>query len=276
MAEAAIAQHKTTYEQAQEQTAAELAKLTETNEELRTRADTQRQEIDQLQLRLDQAVNQNAEAFQQAEKTRDADFRRAEEARAVEVSKQLELTSTAADETLADLTDKAGKAGVLLAAMGKEATSGHFGTYAKTQRNAARAWNVGVILALVVSAAAVGLSVLGKDDLDWDEHLRNFALGAVFLTIAGYCGSQASGHRKQERKMKRFELGLTALEPYLAQDPSEASMELRRRIAERVFVEEEDEKATGLDREAIPSAAAFVADLLAELAGKAKSSPSKE
>lgn len=64
-------------------------------------------------------------------------------------------------------------------------------------------------------------------------------VASIATLLASYTGAQAKIARDKVRKNRRREMDLAALGPYLAALPDAQQHELRTRIADRYFVEED-------------------------------------
>lgn len=117
-------------------------------------------------------------------------------------------------------------------------------TYQKTA-NEARAemyfWQALTVLVMGALLAAAIFEFLPALQAGWNWGIGGARLmvAAVATLLAGYTGAQAKIARDTAKKNRRREMDLAALGPYLASLPEAEQHQLRSRIADRYFVEDD-------------------------------------
>ena len=67
---------------------------------------------------------------------------------------------------------------------------------------------------------------------------RVFIASAVAI-LATYAGGRASGHRREEQHLRRTELEMASIDPYLALLPEADRTEIKKSVAGRMFAQPE-------------------------------------
>ena len=245
--------------------------LEEKNAELGQTADAVSSELAAQKQRLDAALDANNQNFQEAEKER----HKAATEVAAKVQKaaegQLAGQSQAGSTRIAELDEMLAQAKNTLEALGSVTTATHYASYAQDQKKSANLWNAITLGTLALSAACLAWALVEAKADTWHFSVLRAGLGFIFLTAAGYGGKQASGHRAEERKAKRFELGISALDPFLANVPPDDAKAVRTRIAAQLFTDELSSRSAPADDE-VSTVIDLVAGIVTKLAASSRSS----
>jgi hypothetical protein len=170
-----------------------------------------------------------------------------------DAERQREADHDVATAMVADSQELHAQAKNTLQAMGVEATTSHYGTYARQERRAANFWTwmtvvlgVAGVLTIMWALHEVGVA---DGDPSWAFISLKSLAGLTILAIAGYVGSEAHGHRVEERRAKSRELALAALDPFLANVDDAGIHRLRLALAADLFVQPAgDSSSAGWER----------------------------
>lgn len=133
------------------------------------------------------------------------------------------------------LTEYEDQANRLVESTAKGTISTEYGARAKTERRAALGWSIG---AVAVALAGLWVLVQGIGNIEAmtvSQTIWKSSVTLVLLAVAGYMGSEAGAHRKEERDAKRTQLDLNAIHPFLSQMNEADAAPLRKEFAQRVF-----------------------------------------
>lgn len=114
---------------------------------------------------------------------------------------------------------------------------------ANSERKSAKSWGV-------VAASALGIwIVIGvvffcltyDKELTWTAVARQFMISTPFVLLAGFAAMQVSIHQKNERRLRRAELEIASLDPFLATLDDEERNVVKKEFATRYFGQREEE-----------------------------------
>jgi len=90
---------------------------------------------------------------------------------------------------------------------------------------------------LLLMAAAVGYVIYAKlsHGVTWDVTLYRIISAIIFAVPAGYLGFESNRHRREEIRMRRLELELASLGPFLEQLEPDKSAQIREALAAKYF-----------------------------------------
>jgi len=198
--------------------------------------------------RLDVALNTAATRYEEAENARSATFEDAAALRGKAFDDERDRVATLTSEHLSRLEAMLGEARNTLQAIGVTTTASHYGSYAKRQSRAGLAWALGAVLLGVGGAlgALWALHSVASGDQSWQLISLKSLASTIVLAVAGYAAAQASGHRHEERRARRMELGLAALDPFLANVDGEDVKTLRLALGAELFAAPAKEQERGL------------------------------
>jgi hypothetical protein len=128
-----------------------------------------------------------------------------------------------------------------------EAVAHGYGKTANEERDAAKAWRLVAVVALVVWIIA-GLVFFGltyDKDLSLSALARQFLISTPFVLLAGFAALQVSKHQRAERLNRQQELEIAAIDPYLATFDDDTRNEVKRQLAEKLFGQREAEVPKG-------------------------------
>ena len=186
---------------------------------------------------LQEQIETQRTTFTEEVDKREAAFKETEAARAAAAETQTKEQAEHAGKVLADLTTYREQAKDLLAATSRDLVSGDYRGWATKQATAAFWWTVVTVAVGLLTVGALVWVVLGASNDSTQFLISKSSVGIIGLILAGYTARQAAEHRYEERTANRLALDLAALEPFL--EHVENPGELRKQIAERVFVPEQ-------------------------------------
>lgn len=216
----------------------QVAEMAAENLRLKQTVQEVSQELVDQKARLDSALNENAAAFQAAEKARLTAETEASDERKKAFHGQIAAQEKEAASELALLKERVSDADQLLATINQKASASAYGTYADKQQRAAFWWSVVVVSSLAAAVGLVMWTVLEAGD-SWHATTSRYAVALVVVGIASYAARQSSRHRGQERKARQRELAIGTLAGFLAKVDSEEVKTLRLAIAADLFVDSE-------------------------------------
>lgn len=259
--------------------------------------------IQEQTARLEEALTGQAAGFAESEKAHADAFAAAEKQRAAaaaeakkslsdqfdatakklgdDYSTAVEKLSQQASETSTQLRDDAAgnllaisemktQADELLGAIGVAGVAAGYNETAKQEKKVADKWRLATVGVALV-AAVVLVSALFVDHAtagSWQRLATRFVISLSFAGLAAYCGRQSGEHRQVERDARRRQLQLAALNPYLANLPSQVSALLKAQLAPGYFTPE-DPRGDGEDAEAAAQVyAGQIKEVLTALATK--------
>lgn len=208
-----------------------------TTETLKANLKTLAERLDAQTTRLDSALNTLSTRYEEAEASRSASAEdvAVQRAKAFENERGRVATQTAAH--LAVLEGMLVEARNTLQAIGVTTTASHYGTYADRQRRAGFWWAAVAVLAGVGSAGGVvwALHGVASGGESWQLASLKSLASTVILAVAGYAATQSSGHRREERRARRIQLGLAVLDPFLANVDGDDVKTLRLSLGAELF-----------------------------------------
>lgn len=208
--------------------------------------------VDAEKTRFDAITTEYQRTFTAGEATRtqksDADL-------ADEVSKHeeaRELAEQKYESALTELKDQ-GAAGIasleqqkaealkLVNATGAIAYSGSYGGYAAQQGKMATIWAFGTVLALVALTAFGVWQVLelGGGAIDPAQLILRLVVTIPAFALVAFAARESGKHRENERRARRLELELAAIDPYLALLDEDQRKQIKAQVASRMFAQPE-------------------------------------
>lgn len=146
--------------------------------------------------------------------------------------------------TLATLDEQKAQALTLVNATGAIAYSGSFGGYAAQQGKIATVWAIVAVVALVAVALFGGWQVLQlTGGVDSVQLILRLVVTIPVFALVALAAQQSGRHRENERRARRLELELAAIDPYLALLDEEQRKEIKAQVASRMFAQPEATKA---------------------------------
>jgi hypothetical protein len=255
------------------------AVLTEKNllqtklQELTAEVTAQKQRADNVIAQMQQQFSAAQEARQSEASTletkRTSEFEAAEEERAQESEQALatheksffdfltaskvqhdalcEDLSTQGKSLISALETQKAHAEKVVGIISTEAVAHGYGKTANEERQAAKVWRIGAVIALVVwiVAGLVFFWLTYDKDLSLSALARQFLISTPFVLLAGFAALQVSKHQRAERINRQQELEIAAIDPYLATFDDETRNEVKRGLAEKLFGQRDDEFPKG-------------------------------
>lgn len=179
------------------------------------------------------------EAIKTAITTDMAAFRAAE---TLKVETTISELTQSAKTTLSQIEAKLEEAQKLVTIISNHGVIGGYQNAANAERIAKWIWQ------LVTASTLIGLIVYATNhlssNLEWVALVPRSLIAGAFIALASYAGLQAEKHRKAEQKNRRLELGLAAIDPFLANlDPLERD-KLKQSLISSLFEKDNDEEKT--------------------------------
>jgi hypothetical protein len=195
--------------------------------------------------RVDETIRAQQDMFAQAERQRAEEATEAAQARLADWQEKLSRAGQDADIHIAQLEKHEEQSRNVLAAVGVNATATHYGSYAKEQSNSANRWRIGAALILALAglwfvASSIFPNLHGEGAL-WEQAVSRLSITAAVAGVGLYAARESSQHRAQERRARRVELVLTALNPFIANLEEERAQNIRDEAARALFVSEPPE-----------------------------------
>jgi hypothetical protein len=196
----------------------------------------------QQSARIDQAIRAHQETFTQEERLRTDEATEAASRRADEWQEELSQAQRGITEHLTEMDGYAEQSRNVLAAVGVNSTATFYGGYAKDQAKLANAWRfVAVGILALAGAWFVASSIFptlhGQGAL-WEQAISRLGITAAVAGVGLYAARESSQHREQERRARRAELVLTALDPFIVNLEPERAHKIRDEAARALFVAE--------------------------------------
>ena len=188
--------------------------------------------------RLESAITDHNAAFAEAQESRAAEAKAALEKSVGLYDESRSAAEARAAMTVADLTKLDEQATKLVKSVSESTITTEYGHYAQEQHNLASKWSVAAYATglAAVGVAVVSLVLIAKGhQAAWHETVLKITASFGCLVVAGYAAKIASGHRDQERAMKRAQLAINALGPFLTGMAEGDAEEIRRDVALAIF-----------------------------------------
>lgn len=129
----------------------------------------------------------------------------------------------------------------VLAAVGVNVTASDYEAYAMTQAKVADRWRIAAVVAFSGAAGfflfAAGASFFGFGATSewWEIVFQKIGAPGGAAAVGYFLQRESAQHRKQEREAKQVQLTLTALEPFIANLPSDEQRSIRMDTARDIF-----------------------------------------
>lgn len=217
--------------------------------------------VQEAQSRLDKFASEEQSRFSGNEQKRLDDFNQAQKAREAEAEAQLEAVKQAAaalakasgerfqhwsvqhqsmaDKQLGDIDRKLAEAAKILGVIVPKAMSGFYKAVADNEQqfaNGMRKWaTVFFIGATVLVVAVIANSEILGPKFSWGAMAFRVALAAVIFVPAFYFAKESANHRRTANRLRRIELELTALEPFLHGLPVDQKNEILKKKSDEYF-----------------------------------------
>ncbi|MGV8912832.1 MAG: hypothetical protein ACOH14_09490 [Rhodoglobus sp.] len=204
---------------------------------------------EQQKARLDEALTSHQEKFSDAQEQRS--------------EKWVELVASnqkLIDEHMVQMAVHQEQSRSVLAAVGVNATASDYAAYAAEQARIANKWRVGAVVAFSAAAlyflTAVSISYFGiAPDLEWWEvAVQKIGAPGGAAAVGYFLQREAGQHRQQEREARQVQLTLTALEPFIANLPTEEKRIIRMDTARELFTKQRGRGSQAIgDAESLPA-----------------------
>lgn len=182
------------------------------------------------------ARQQEIEATRTAITTDLTSFKSAETSKVDTAINDLQQSAKA---TISEIEKKLEEAQKLVSIISNHGVIGGYQKAANSERIEKWLWQAataGTLICLIVYATDHLAS-----NIEWVTLVPRSLIAGAFIALASYAGLQAEKHRKAEQKNRRLELGLAAIDPFLANlDPQERD-KLKQNLISSLFEKDSDE-----------------------------------
>lgn len=146
---------------------------------------------------------------------------------------ELRASGEKALEALADQQKKAEK---IVHVVGNTGMVGGYQLTANQEASSAWWWSAAAVVAmLMLIAGAIASLRLAPDELKWSYVVLRITPAMATVVLASYAAKRASLHREESRALRRTELELASIDPYLALLPEDQRHAVKKVLAERYF-----------------------------------------
>lgn len=201
--------------------------------------------LTKAETQLSEISKQVADRQQEIEATRTAittDMTALKAAETLKVDAIISELMESAKRTLSEIEVKLGEAQKLVTIISNHGVIGGYQKAANAERIAKWVWQSATAITLI-SLIAYATNHL-TSNLEWVALVPRSLIAGAFIALASYAGLQAEKHRKAEQKNRRLELGLAAIDPFLANlDPQERD-KLKQNLISSLFEKDNDEEKT--------------------------------
>ncbi|MEX2398565.1 MAG: hypothetical protein WD432_00735, partial [Candidatus Saccharimonadales bacterium] len=216
---------------------------------LESQSEEIKNELKNLKERSDNVVAEFQEQFSRSQAERQSSFN----STAVQQTEQFEKMITEASDQLdekidgfesiaakieIELINHSVKAQSLVQLISDVAITGGYANAAAQESKSARNMRVGAILTMIVMIALVSVftyQLLREPQLAWWAILARYAIVLVLLVPAAYLANESRNHRRSADKNRRYQLELTALDPYISDLDKPTQAALKTELAKRYF-----------------------------------------
>jgi hypothetical protein len=158
--------------------------------------------------------------------------------------KALELDTeyrAVAEDLKAHLEQRRKEADELVGLVGERGVTSTYQKTANEARLEMYVWQVLTVcvMALLLAGAIFEFVPALKNGWNWGVGGARLMVATIATLLASYAGTQAKIARDTVRKNRRREMDLAAIGPYLASLPESEQHEIRTRVADRYFVEDD-------------------------------------
>ncbi len=152
-----------------------------------------------------------------------------------------ELTK-AAEEVINQIEKQKTKAAELVTIITNSGMVGGYQTVANKEKTSSIIWQVIAVLSFIglIAFAIVAFKATLSDTLHWGKVGARAFVAITFGILAAYAARQADKHEESERKNRKMELELAAIDPYLSELPVETRHKIKEQLASRLFAQSEN------------------------------------
>jgi len=229
-------------------------------------------EINTQKGRLDTAITQFQQQFSEAENRRREQFEQAKDKRKEDYEKligeieesfnndlgaltekfhslldkineskdkiQSELTRSAED-IIKHIEKQKEKASELVTIITNSGMIGGYQDVANKEKTLSIVWQVIAVLSFVglIGFAIFAFTATLSGELHWGKIGARAFVAITFGLLAAYAARQADKHEEAERKNRKMELELAAIDPYLSELPVETRHKIKEELASRLFAQ---------------------------------------
>jgi hypothetical protein len=214
--------------------------------------------------RLDAALSRNDQRFSDLQESRNTAFHDAQTERAEQWKEEVRELEEKRDAALKELRDSAqsalaaleadkAKSAKLLGIISERGLGHGYQKVANEERTTSRFWHgiaIGSMLGLIGFAIAAFVATLTDTSLEWPKVAGRIFVAATFGIATAYAARQADKHRDAERRNRRLELELAALDPFIAPLEAKEQIEVKKKLVDKLFGQSDptpmaDAKTTG-------------------------------
>jgi len=218
-------------------------RLSETSEGLEAAGEklaSLKHQVDAQEGRVSELVDAQKQAFSAEETERRQTF---EEEKNGLLAQFQESARAVVDELESDKR----KAAEIVQMIGSIGLTGNYQRIANKEARAANLLRAGAILFMVALAGLIVSMAFWAfpNGVPLQAYVFRFVSAAILAVPAGYLAFESARHRKIEIRMRRIQLELATLEPFLRELDTETSRRLREELAKKYFGRDADEWQPG-------------------------------
>ncbi|GAU08885.1 hypothetical protein [Desulfoplanes formicivorans] len=152
-----------------------------------------------------------------------------------------ELTLSA-EEIIKQIEKQKEKASELVTIITNSGMVGGYQTVANKAKTSSIIWQVIAVLSFLglIAFAIVAFKATFSETLHWGKVGARVFVAITFGILAAYAARQADKHEEAERKNRKMELELAAIDPYLSELPVETRHKIKEELASRLFAQSEN------------------------------------
>lgn len=249
---------------------AEVEQTKSASNNLKSKLDEMTAEVTAQKQRLDTAITNFTQSFNEAQTTRGNEFAELKEKARKEVTMEIsafresvdglmsesnstikelferiekehrthkESTGEQADRLLQELQGRLDEAQRLVGIISMTGMVGGYQRVANDERNAFVRWRRGAVgsMLLLTSFAIYTFGTAASMHFDAGQFANRLFVTVTLAVLAGYAAVQADRHRRAEISNRQMELELASFDPFLASLSDEERNSLKRDLADRVF-----------------------------------------
>ncbi len=153
--------------------------------------------------------------------------------------KELTLST---EEIIKQIEKQKEKAAELVTIITNSGMVGGYQTVANKAKTSLIIWQVIAVLSFLglIAFAIVAFKATFSETLHWGKVGSKVFVAITFGILAAYAARQADKHEEAERKNRKMELELVAIDPYLSELPVETRHKIKEELASRLFAQSEN------------------------------------
>lgn len=145
-------------------------------------------------------------------------------------------------DVLQSLNKKLDEAKKIVNVIGNIGVTGDYMKIANYHKKTADTWRYVAVCFMTVMSVLLIITIwdLKIGNIEWEKSIIRIVAVAILSYPATYAARESSKHRKLENKNRRTELELATLNPYIELLPEEKKREIKEKLVEKYFGNQED------------------------------------